>query len=102
MCLHSGALCYYSGPHLGVISDVKLFKKYNPPLLEGELLLADKAYVDRSLQHQIVAPIKKKRNQPPLRAAQLEYNRLHGWNRASIEHAFGKNKRFRIIGNHST
>jgi len=30
---------------------------------------------------------------------QQEYNDLHAWYRASIEHLFGYLKRFRIIGN---
>jgi hypothetical protein len=98
VCLHSGAYCYFSGPHLGVMSDNKLFKMYNPPLLDGELLLGDKAYCDRALEHQIIAPIKAARG-TPLTAEELEYNRLHGWYRASVEHAFGYSKRFRIIGN---
>jgi hypothetical protein len=73
---------------------------YTPPLTDGELLLGDKAYSDQQLHHQIIAPIKARPNQP-LMDAQLEYNKLHGWYRASIEHCFGYIKRFRIIGNHA-
>ncbi len=98
MCLHSGAYCYFSGPHIGVISDNKLYKMYTPPLIEGEKLLADKAYVDQALQHQLIAPIKAGRG-TPLHSHELKYNKLHGWYRASIEHAFGYSKRFRILGN---
>ena len=98
MCDHSGAPMFYSGPHLGVISDNKIYKLYTPPLAPGETLLGDKAYCDRALEHQVVAPIKAQRHRSLL-AAQEEYNRLHGWYRASIEHLFGYLKRFRIIGN---
>lgn len=73
---------------------------YTPPLLPGELLLGDKAYADISLSHQIIAPIKKKKHQSLLEI-QLQYNKIHGWYRASIEHAFGYSKRFRIIGNYN-
>jgi hypothetical protein len=96
VCLHSSAPCFFSGPHLGVISDNALVKKYPPPLLHDELVLGDKAYTDRSLAHLVIAPIKKKRNQPQTRTAE-RYNRVHGWYRASIEHTFGYMKRFKII-----
>jgi hypothetical protein len=62
MCLHSSAPCYFSGPHLGVISDNTLVKQYPPPLSIDERILGDKAYTDRSLAHVVIAPIKKKRN----------------------------------------
>jgi hypothetical protein len=100
-CLHSGALCYFSGPHLGVINDNKLFKLYPPPLIEGEYLLGDKAYCDRALHQCVVYPIKATRLSE-LSVDELEYNRLHGFYRASIEHAFGYTKRFRIIGKRRT
>jgi hypothetical protein len=89
---------YFSGPHLGVVSDNRLFKLYTPPLAPGETLLGDKAYCDRALEHQIVAPIKA-RHHRSLLDVQQEYNDLHAWYRASIEHLFGYLKRFRIIGN---
>jgi hypothetical protein len=60
--------------------------------------LGDKAYCDRALEHQIVAPIKA-RHHRSLLDVQQEYNDLHAWYRASIEHLFGYLKRFRIIGN---
>jgi hypothetical protein len=95
--LHSGALCYFSGPHLGVINDNKLFKQYPPPLIEGEYLLGDKAYCDGALSHCMVYPIKASRSSE-LSDEERAYNELHGFYRASIEHAFGYSKRFRIIG----
>ncbi len=99
-CTHQ-ALCYYFGPHLGVISDNKLLKMYPPPLVDGELLLGVKAYADRALQHQVIAPIKQSKHESLL-DAQLEYNAQYGWYQASIEHAFGYTKRFNIIGNRSS
>lgn len=71
---------------------------YTPPLLAGEKLLADKAYCDRALEGQLIAPIKAGRGRD-LSASELKYNKIHGWYRASIEHAFGYSKRFRILGN---
>jgi hypothetical protein len=97
VCLHSGAPCYYSGPHIGVINDNKIFKTYTPPLSDGELLLGDKAYTDKQLCHQVIAPIKA-RQHGSLSDAELRYNKIHGWYRASIEHCFGYIKRFRILG----
>ena len=60
--------------------------------------MGDKAYCDRSLNHRLVYPIKAERGQP-LNNDELQYNDLHGFYRASIEHAFGYSKRYRIIGN---
>jgi len=98
MCLHSSAPCYFSGPHLGVISDNTLVKQYPPLLISiDERILGDKAYTDRSLAHVVIAPIKKKRNNS-LTSVCEKYNVIHAWYRASIEHAFGYIKRFRIIG----
>ena len=38
---------WYSGPHLGTTSDIKLYEQFTPPLLDGERLLGDKVYVNR-------------------------------------------------------
>jgi hypothetical protein len=100
MCLHSSAPCYLSGPHLGTISDIKLYRMYPPPLDEMECIFGDKAYCDKELIDKIITPMKKQKGRQ-LSEESAEYNRLIGWYRSSIEHTFGYMKRFRVLSNHS-
>jgi len=57
VCDHSGNLMWYSGPHIGVTHNVRLFHENTPgPRLDrGEQLLGDKAYVGNPL---LIAPHK--------------------------------------------
>ncbi len=98
MCDHSAAPCFLSGPHLGVISDISIFRNNPPALDDVECILGDKAYCDAELENKIITPIKRKRNRQ-LTENENRYNRVLGWYRSSIEHTFGYMKRFRIIGN---
>src|SRR5690349_1979800 len=98
MCLHSCAPCFFSGPHVGVISDNTLIRKYPPPLAKGEYILGDKAYTDRSLSHYVLAPIKKQKHSS-LSPEQHYFNDMLSWYRSSIEHTFGYMKRFNILSN---
>jgi hypothetical protein len=59
VCDNRGNVIWYSGPHLGVTSDIKLFRENSPPLLDGELLLGDKAY--QGLRGRVLVPYKKKK-----------------------------------------
>ena len=43
MCIHDATPCYLSGPHLGVINDIKLYRMYPPPLDDRECIFGDKA-----------------------------------------------------------
>lgn len=96
MCDHSATPCFLSGPHLGVINDITIFKN-NPPLLDDhECIFGDKAYCDKKLKDKIITPIKKTK-QTQLSDNQNQYNKILGWYRSSIEHTFGYMKRFRII-----
>src|SRR6185437_13843068 len=54
MCIHSAAPCFLSGPHLGVTSDIQLFRMYSPPLDEQECIFGDKAYCDKNLAKKII------------------------------------------------
>lgn len=97
MCDHSAAPCFLSGPHLGVISDISIFRRNLPPLDESECIFGDKAYCDKKLANKIIAPIKK-RKYSQLSDPENKYNQVLGWYRSSIEHTFGYMKRFRILG----
>ena len=98
MCTNNGTPCFISGPHIGVTSDIDIFRQNPPPLVAGECLLGDKAYVDKRLYltfslHLSIKKLPKKQ----LTSEEYAYNRIHAWYRASIEHIFGFMKRFKII-----
>jgi hypothetical protein len=111
VCDHSGAFLWYSGPHLGTTHDLTLYRQHPPELDNGDQLLADLAYIGgREHAATLVTPFKKRmvrrlnrRNGKvkiralPLPPNQALYNRVHSWYRATIEHAFGYVKRYRII-----
>ena len=100
MCLHDCTSCFFTGPHPGVISDIKLYKKYTPPLDADECIFGDKAYCDNTLRNKIITPFKKPRHRE-LNREEGYYNKMLGWYRTSIEHTFGYMKRFIIISNTS-
>ena len=91
VCDNRGNIIWFSGPHLGVTSDIKLFRTFTPPLTPGEKLLGDKAYV--GVPTKIIPPYKKKRGRPDLSARRQAYNTVHGWYRSTIEHCFAFVKR---------
>ena len=96
MCLHNGTPCFISGPHIGVMSDISIYRKVSPPLEKGECIMGDKAYCSADLEDELVAPIKKPRK-GQLTQDETDYNAEHGWYRSSIEHCFGYMKRFKIL-----
>jgi hypothetical protein len=91
VCDHRGNIIWYSGPHLGVTSDIRLFRENPPPLEHGERLLGDKAYVGE--RSRLIAPYKKKRGQAKLAGRKWDFNNVHAWYRATIEHCFAYVKR---------
>ena len=91
ICDHRGNIIWYSGPHLGVTSDIKLFRQNSPPLERGERLLADKAYVGE--RGRLIAPYKKKRGEAQLTQRKRDFNNVHAWYRSTIEHCFAYVKR---------
>jgi hypothetical protein len=91
VCDHKGNIIWYSGPHVGVISDIALWRRYTPPLDDGERLLGDKAYVGQ--REEIIAPFKKKRGAARLEGRRWHFNNVHAWYRATIEHCFAFVKR---------
>lgn len=91
VCDHRGNIIWYSGPHIGVTSDVRLWQQYTPPLIDGEKVLGDKAYV--GCPDEIIVPFKKQRGQSALSKRREAFNLVHAWYRATIEHCFAYVKR---------
>ena len=91
VCDHRGNIIWYSGPHLGVTSDIKLFRDDCPPLDPHEKLLGDKAYIGE--EDYLIAPFKKKRGADRLDGRRYHFNMVHAWYRATIEHCFAFVKR---------
>lgn len=85
-----------SGPHIGVISDIELYKRYPPPLDANESLMADAGYSDKASSSHLIYPIKKLPGKPRSREA-MAYNKLLSGYRVTIEHSFGYLKRFAIL-----
>jgi len=85
---------YFSGPHVGVMADIRIWRSYKPQLQPGEQALGDKAYVGTP---DVNAPVKKPRG-GELDEDSKNLNALHSWYRAGIEHVFGQIKRFNIVG----
>jgi hypothetical protein len=85
-------MIWYSGPHIGVTSDIKLFRDNCPWLEPGERLLGDKAYVGEP--EYLIPPLKKKKGAPKLTGRAHHFNNVHAWYRATIEHCFAFIKRY--------
>ena len=81
---HGGRPIYISGPHIGVQSDIRLWKKYGPHVEPGLTVLGDKAYIG---DPSILAPYKKS-NGGKLSEGKKAFNQIHSWFRASVEHTF--------------
>jgi hypothetical protein len=94
VCDHRGNIIWYSGPHLGVTSDIKLFRDFTPPLEPGERLLGDKAYIG---DERLVSQVKRRRGEMDVSLRDRAFNVVHGWYRSTIEHCFAYLKRFRIL-----
>lgn len=90
VCDHRGNIIWYSGPHLGVTSDIRLFRENTPPLDAGEKVLGDKAYIGDA---RLIAPIKKRRGAATIPRRAQAFNIAHGWYRSTIEHCFAYIKR---------
>lgn len=75
VCDFTGLPLFFSGPHIGVRSDLRLWQQYGPVLSAGEIVLADKAYVSKDLTN-ILAPYKRKKGRR-LTQAQRDFNLLH-------------------------
>ena len=85
---HSGAIIWYSGPHLGTIHDNRLWREYQPALADGERWLADRAYTAIDNIDVIAQQYKRPRGGQLTEPQQL-HNKIHGWYRATVEHTIG-------------
>ena len=92
---HTGNIIWFSGPHLGTISDIELWRRYKPKnkLYNNELFLADKAYIG---SQDCITEIKKYKSRD-LTDVQKAWNRIIQWYRSSVEHGIGYVKRFKIL-----
>jgi len=93
ICDHRGSVIWWSGPHIGTMHDLRLYREYPPPLLPNEQILADKAYVGGGPH--LIAPFKKKRGR--ISHEKRAFNKVHRWYRSTVEHSIGFIKRFRIL-----
>jgi hypothetical protein len=94
-----GLPLYYSGPHIGSRSDIRLWEENTAPIGEGDRLIADKGYYQRfenDRLQRLVVPFKEYKDKP-LTDAQRRFNRRLQWVRSTVEHVIGFIKRFAIL-----
>ena len=87
-----GLFAYLSGPHPGAESDTTLARTFRPGFLPHESLLGDKAYISVP---NCVVPIKERPG--GLSPAEVEYNRVHQFYRARVEHAFAWVNKWKVV-----
>jgi hypothetical protein len=91
---HGGRPIFISGPHIGVRSDISIWRRDGPWLGHAEYVLGDKAYIGDG---DIISPYKK----PALGSlsqVKKDVNTIHSWFRATVEHTFAPMKSFHILG----
>lgn len=91
---HLGFIGFISGPHPGAMSDTTLARLYRPPLGPSDTILADLAYLSVP---NCLTPFKKPPTGHDLDVDALEFNRVHQFYRARVEHQFGHLHAWRII-----
>ena len=97
-CDNKANIFWYSGPHLGRIHDITLFRRYRPNLPINSALWADKAYCARDQYLlRLITPIKRTRAVRVLSQEQMLYNRNHSFYRVYVVHSIGSSQRFRIL-----
>jgi hypothetical protein len=74
---------------------VSLYRQTRPPLIDGEKLLADKAY--QGERRTLIVPFKKRKGQARLTPVRYAFSRVHQWYRATVEHSFAYITRFHIL-----
>jgi len=94
---HSGCPIWKEGPHLGVTHDSALWDDYPTPLHPAERLLADSAYIKFERTGHMIVSYKKPRG-GELTREQRDFNRMHSWYRATVEHTNAWVKHWRILG----
>ena len=80
----------------GSMHDLSIYVEQHPNLLNGEHVLADKAYCGiRGRNLGLKTPFKRPRG-GNLTQEQLDFNYVHSYHRITVEHSFGYLKRFKI------
>jgi hypothetical protein len=83
---HLGFFAYLSGPHPGAMSDTTLARIWRLALSAWQTLLGDLAYLSVP---NCLTPFKNPQEPATLTQDELEFNRIHQFYRARVEHAFG-------------
>ena len=91
---HLGFICFLSGPHPGAMSDTTLARVYRPSLQPDDTILADLAYLSVP---NCLTPFKKPNKPHELDSDALEFNRIHQFYRARVEHQFGHLHGWKIL-----
>jgi hypothetical protein len=94
ICSFTGIPLRVTGPHAGVRADIDIFRQHKPPIDANELGLGDKAYYG---DDDVEPPFKKPKG-GELTEEQEDYNVVHSWLRATVEHAIWQMKKFQILG----
>jgi hypothetical protein len=80
-----GRPMFYSGPHVGVRSDIRLWRQHGPDM-GPHYVFGDKAYQG---DPHVLSPIKNRRHSA-LSQAEEDYNKCLSWFRAGVEHMFSQ------------
>lgn len=91
---HIGFASWFSGPHVGTMSDTTLFRLHQPSLGDKDFILGDLAY--ESVPH-VLTPVKNNFGKFGMPVREGEYIRVHQFYRARVEHFFGKVNKFSIF-----
>jgi len=86
----AGVPILVTGPHIGVRHDIMLWRRYGPPDM---FVLGDKAYIGAD---NVSTPFKKPRG-GSLTDAEEDYNVVHNWYRAGVEHSNAQLKKWKIV-----
>lgn len=96
----AGVPVWWSGPHLGVVNDLDIFKTNRPPLRAGDILLADKGYQNSDSLPLMFSTRKNSRARRANPTEEEARDEVIGWYRSTVEHYFAQMKMFRIVFGH--
>ncbi len=96
---YDGQIVWVNGPYPARRGDLILFRSGGlaDRLKPGERVSADKGYISAKIQHLVLAPKKKPRGRELNQRAKESNSRLD-YQRAMVEHVFGRMKRYSCIG----
>lgn len=88
-----GFIVSYSGPHVGTVADVTIWRRRKPKIEPSERVLADKAYIGGGSE--FICQFKKKNRD--LSQYEKDFNLIQGFFRGRVEHVIGFVKNFGIL-----